>query len=207
MVADVSSGTSTQSRLQHADGGCGEAREVWHNQPDDRVFTAINRMMWADGHIVFPLSPVGDEFDRYYSISLTQPSPAPVMLTTTDGLIEDATSAALSADGRTLYYTTNATDIEKRPLGGPPPAGAARRISTDDVSIAPATAGVGKQVPCSFQRRQRRGGTSPSESGTTRVIFPTLPKTFPVAAHVTPETWCSGPPAWRSTTSSSGPKT
>ena len=32
----------------------------------------------------------------------------PVLLTTTDGLIEDQTSVALSADGKTLYYCTNA---------------------------------------------------------------------------------------------------
>lgn len=192
MVADVSSCTSTQSRLQHADGGCGEVREVWHNQPDDRVFTAINRMMWADDHIVFPLSPVGDEWDRYYAISLTQPSPTPVMLTTTNGLIENATSAALSADGKTLYYTTNATDIEKRHIWAVPTGGGAppRRISTDDgIETHPQPLASGKQVAVLYFNAAQPAsvGLVPAESGTTRVIFPTLPKTFPVAAHVTPE--------------------
>ncbi|HEV8149833.1 MAG TPA: S9 family peptidase, partial [Gemmatimonadales bacterium] len=99
MVADVSNCTSTRAREQHASGGCGEAREIWHNQPNDRVFTAITRMLWGDNHILFPLSPANDEYDRYYSISLTEPNPKPVMLTTTNGLIEDASSATLSADG------------------------------------------------------------------------------------------------------------
>lgn len=192
MVADVSSCTSTESRLQHADGGCGEVREVWHNQPDDRVFTAINRMMWADNHIVFPLSPVGDEWDRYYAISLTQASPTPVMLTTTNGLIEDATSAALSADGKTLYYTTNANDIEKRHIWAVPTAGGAppRQISTDDgIETHPQPLASGKQVAVLYFNAAQPAsvGLVPAESGTTRIIFPTLPKTFPVAAHVTPE--------------------
>jgi dipeptidyl-peptidase 4 len=55
-----------------------------------------------------------------------------VLLTTTDGLIEDATSVAFSADGRTMYYTTNAGDIERShiwavPVAGGPPAPAHER--------------------------------------------------------------------------------
>jgi hypothetical protein len=64
------------------------ARELWRNKPDDRVFTNIARMFSANGHIVFPLSPQTDEWDRYWSISITNPQPDPVMLTTADGLIE-----------------------------------------------------------------------------------------------------------------------
>ena len=43
-----------------------------------------------------------------------------MLLTTTDGLIEDQTSVALSADGKTLYYCTNAKDIERRHIWAVP---------------------------------------------------------------------------------------
>jgi len=192
MVADVSKCTSTEARVKHANGGCAEAREVWHNEPNERMFTAISRMLWGDGHIVFPLSPASDEFDRYYSISLTQPSPKPVMLTTTNGLIEDATSATLSADGKTLYYCTNANDIEKRHIWAVPVAGGAepRQISTDDgIETSPQPLASGKQLAVLYFNAAQPAsvGLVPASAGKTRVIFPTLPKDFPVAAHVTPE--------------------
>jgi hypothetical protein len=97
-----------------ADVATAGARELWHNAKDDSVFTNINVLVWADGHLLFPLSPASDEWDRYWSLSLAATNPSPVMLTTTNGLIENATSAALSKDGRTFYYCTNAGDIERR---------------------------------------------------------------------------------------------
>jgi len=192
MVADVSHCTATQARLEHADGGCGPAREVWHNQANDRVFTGITRMLWGGDYIVFPLSPANDEFDRYYSISLTQPSPTPVMLTTTNGLIEDATSATLSADGKTLYYCTNANDIERRHIWAVPVAGGAepKQISTDDgIETSPQPLASGKQVAVLYFNAAQPAsvGLVPASAGATRVIFPTLPKDFPIAAHVKPE--------------------
>lgn len=193
MVADVSYCTSTKAREQQANGGCGDAREVWHNQPNDQVFVAINRMMWGAGdHIVFPLSPATDEYDRYYSISLTEPSAAPVMLTTTNGLIEDATSAALSPDGGTLYYSTNANDIEKRHIWAVPTAGgeSPKQISTDaGIETHPQPLATGKQVAVLYFNAAQPAsvGIVPAGGGDTKVVFPTLPKDFPVAAHVTPE--------------------
>ena len=191
MVADVSNCTSTQARAAHANGGCGEAHEVWHNAPDDRVFTAINRMFWGGDRLVFPLSPANDEYDRYYSISVTTPG-APVKLTTTDGLIEDATSAMLSTDGKTLYYSTNANDIEKRHIWAVPVDGSAAptRVSTDDgIETYPQPLASGKQVAVLYFNAAQPAsvGLVPAQSGSTKLIFPTLPKQFPVAAHVTPE--------------------
>jgi dipeptidyl-peptidase 4 len=192
MVADVSSCTATNLRAQHANGGCGEARELWHNQPNDRVFTAINRMLWGGDYLVFPQSPANDEYDRYYSINLTQAQPTPVVLTTTNGLIEDATSAALSADGRTLYYSTNANDIEKRHIWAVPTAGGAepKQISTDDgIETSPQPLASGKQVAVLYFNAAQPAsvGLVPAAGAETKIIFPTLPKDFPVAAHVTPQ--------------------
>jgi len=50
-----------------------------------------------------PAAPV-DEWDRYYSLKVMDASARPVLLTTTDGLIEDRTSIALSGDSKTFYY-------------------------------------------------------------------------------------------------------
>ena len=84
-------------------------------------------------HIVYPVIPPNDDFERYYSIDISIKSARPVLLTTTNGLIEDATSACLSADGTTLYYCTNATDIERRHIWAVPVAGGTpRQISTGD---------------------------------------------------------------------------
>ena len=72
-----------------------------------------------------PPGPV-DEWERYYSINLATPNAQPVLLTTTDGLIEDQTSVAISAGRRTLYYCTNAKDIERRHIWAVPVAGGRR---------------------------------------------------------------------------------
>ena len=192
MVADVSRCTAARIREEHADGGCGPAHEIWHNQPNDRVFVAINRMLWGGDHLVFPLSPAGDEYDRYYSLSATQPGATPVMLTTTNGLIEDATSATLSADGKTLFYSTNANDIEKRHIWAVRVAGGGepKQISTDDgIETSPQPLASGKQVAVLYFNAAQPAsvGLVPAGAGNTRVIFPTLPKDFPVADHVTPQ--------------------
>jgi dipeptidyl-peptidase-4 len=146
-----------------ADVSTGEARELWHNRPNDRQFTTLNNARLAGETLVFPLTiggggrggrgrgaqaevppqsaqpeppPQGpvDEWDRYYALNLAAADPQPVLLTTTDGLIEDQTSVALSTDGKTLYYCTNAKDIERRHIwavpvsGGVPP----RQITSGD---------------------------------------------------------------------------
>src|SRR5205085_10003619 len=90
----------------------------------DSAFATMRTLLWAgNDQVLFPLSPPGDEWDRYYAISVANPASGPVMLTTTNGLIEDATSAALSRDGKTLYYCTNANDIEKRHIWAVPTSG------------------------------------------------------------------------------------
>src|SRR5206468_1324325 len=111
-------------------------------------FAFINTVVWADGYLLFPLSPVHDEWDRYYSISLNNPQAAPFVLTTTDGLIEGAGSAALSPDGRTLYYATNANDIERRHIWAVPVAGGTpKQLSTGDAAeTSPRPLASGKQI-------------------------------------------------------------
>ena len=169
----------------------GSAREVWHNAPDDRVFTNIQRMMWGGDALVFPESPADDEWDRYYALSVSTPMAQPKMLTTTNGLIEGATSATLSRDGRTLYYCTNASDIERRHIWAVPTAGGTpRQVSTGDgVETYPTPLSSGSRLAVLYfnARQPASVGLVPSEGGSPRVIYPSLTSTFPTNAHVTPQ--------------------
>ncbi len=72
----------------------------------------------------------------------------PVLLTTTDGLIEDQTSVALSADGKTFYYCTNAKDIDRRHIWAVPVAGGTPRQVTGGIGIEtwPTPLASGKQL-------------------------------------------------------------
>jgi dipeptidyl aminopeptidase/acylaminoacyl peptidase len=169
----------------------GEGRELWHNAPNDSVFTAISALVWADGHVIFPLAAATDEWERYYSISVGGSSAQPVMLTTTNGMIENATSAALSKDGRTLYYCTNAEDIERRHIWAVPVSGGTpRRVTTGNgIETHPQPLASGKQLAVLYYdaRTPASVALAPAEGGAARTFYPTLGKEFPTDAHVTPE--------------------
>jgi dipeptidyl aminopeptidase/acylaminoacyl peptidase len=177
--------------LMVADVATGTARELWHNQPKDRGFAGISRLQWGGDNIVFPLNPQGDEWERYFSINVTHPAKDPVMLTTTNGLIEDATSEALSSDGKTLYYCTNANDIEKRHIWAVPTAGGTPvQVSTDDgVETYPQPLASGRQLAVLYFNAAQPAsiGIVPTSGGNTRIVFPTLNRDFPQSAHVTPQ--------------------
>ena len=99
-------------------------------------------------------SAPNDEWDRYFSVSIDSPQPEPVLLTTTDGLINDSVAdrtfvtTAFSRDGKTFYYCTNAKDIEKRHIWAVPTSGGTpKQISTDDgVEVSPTPLASGKQI-------------------------------------------------------------
>jgi dipeptidyl-peptidase 4 len=147
-----------------------------------------------------PATPV-DEWDRYYALNVTDPSARPVLLTTTDGLIEDQTSIALSSDGKTFYYCTNAKDIERRhiwavPAGGGTPA----QITTGEgVETYPAPLASGKYlatISASWNMPQSVGVWKTGAPGTEgsaaaapaqKIIFPASRPGFPMDAHVKPE--------------------
>jgi len=176
--------------LMVADAATGLAREFWHNAPDDRVFTSANNMVWAGNQVIFPVTVPNDEWDRWYAVSLDGGDPVPLI--TTDGLIENATSVALSRDGgATLFYCTNAADIERRHIwmvataGGTP-----RRISTGDgIETYPQPLASGRQVAVIYMDARTPASIAlvPTAGGAPRTIFPTLGPEFPTAAHVVPE--------------------
>ncbi|MGH7594044.1 MAG: S9 family peptidase, partial [Gemmatimonadales bacterium] len=174
-----------------ADATTGAAHELWHNGSDDKVFTSVNRLYWEADHLVFPLSSPSDEWNRYYSITVRDAGARPVMLTTTDGLIEDATSAAFSADGRTLFYCTNAKDIEHRHIWAVPTAGGAapHQVSTGDgIETYPAPLASGRTIAVLYAdaRRPQSMALVPVSGGPPKVIT-ALPKNFPMAQEVVPQ--------------------
>ncbi|MEO7359959.1 MAG: DPP IV N-terminal domain-containing protein, partial [Gemmatimonadaceae bacterium] len=115
-------------RLMIADATTGDAKEVWHKAPRDSIFTSFNNMRWANNEVVFPVTVPHDEFERWYSLNVN--GGTPVRLTTTNGIIEDNTSVAISSDGKTFFYVTNSDDIERRHVYAVPTVGGTpRKIS------------------------------------------------------------------------------
>jgi dipeptidyl aminopeptidase/acylaminoacyl peptidase len=175
------------------DPATGEAEEVWHTTPDEQVFTGIRNIQWAAGRVIFNLDPPGDEWDRYHSIDLTRPNTdPPTLLTTTDGIIEGADSVALSKDGRTMFYTTNHGDIDRRHVFAVPTAGGEPKqvslgngIETYPVALA---SGTRFAALTADWNRPLSVGVINLADGEQTVIFPSpLPSAFPVDAHVVPE--------------------
>jgi dipeptidyl-peptidase-4 len=180
----------------------GEAEELWHNEPNDRLVGNINNPRLAGNYLVFPYNiggggrgggrgqppaeqPAGpvDEWDRYYSLEL-KPGARPTLLTTTDGLIEDQTSINLSPDGKTFYYSTNAKDIDRRHIWAVPVAGGApvqitggNGIETWPVPLASgkllATQTAGWNRPQSIGMWKLAGATTTLTAAQQTYVFPT----------------------------------
>ncbi len=201
--------------IMKANAATGEAEEVWHNQASDPIVTNISNAKLAGDYLVFTINlgggrgrrgrgvapvpqpaPVGpvDEWDRYYSLKLTDPAARPLMLTTTDGLIEDQTSVALSRDARTLYYCTNAKDIERRHIWAVPVSGGTpRQVTTGSgIETVPTPLASGKSLAtlsADWKMPQSLGiwSLSPSVAATQKIAFPASRKNFPMDAHVEPQ--------------------
>ncbi len=175
-----------------ADVATGNIREFWHNEPGERVYAAVNSIRWADKSVVFEVAVPNDEWERYFSIDIAGTNAAPVELTTTNGLIEDAVSVSYSADGKTFYYCTNAGDIERRHIWAVPTAGGTppRQVSTGDgVERDPTPLASGKKLAVLYFNAAQPASVAlvSTEGSAPRIIYPTLPKSFPVAEHVTPQ--------------------
>lgn len=198
-----------------------DAEEVWHNEPNDRTVTNVNNPQLAGNYIVFPGAAGGgrgggrgrgqqqqpaeepaapaapvDEWDRYYSLNYAVKGSKPVLLTTTHGLIENQTSVALSGDGTTFFYSTNAKDIDRRHIWAVPVAGGTPRQVTAGVGIetSPAPLASGKHLAtqsADWKRPQSIGVwnlASTSTQTAQKWVFPSNAqlKNFPLDLHVEP---------------------
>ncbi|HEX2166002.1 MAG TPA: prolyl oligopeptidase family serine peptidase [Longimicrobiales bacterium] len=166
------------------------ARVLWRNLPGDESFTRMSRVRRVGDHIVFQMNPEEDEWDRYWSISVTVPQQEPTLLTPTNGLIEDATSVAFSTDGSTMYYTTNAGDIERRHIWAVPVAGGEpRQLSSGtnaETHPQPLASGNSVAVLHFGARTPASVAILPADGGEATRVYPDL-SDFPVDAHVVPE--------------------
>jgi dipeptidyl-peptidase-4 len=144
-----------------------------------------------------PAAPV-DEWERYYALNVMDASARPVLLTTTDGLIENQTSIAFSADNKTFYYCTNAKDIERRHIWAVPVTGGTPvQITTGEgVETYPAPLASGKYLAtlsASWNMPQSLGVWKMGSEGLAgpalpqKIVFPVSRPGFPMDAHVKPE--------------------
>jgi dipeptidyl aminopeptidase/acylaminoacyl peptidase len=133
-----------------------------------------------------------DEWDRYYSVNLLDPAARPVLLTTTDGLIENQTSIALTADQKMFLYCTNAKDIERRHIwavavnGGVP----MQITEGEGVETYPTPLASGKYLvtlSADWNMPQSIGVWKHGTEGPQKIVFPVSMPGFPKDAHVKPE--------------------
>jgi dipeptidyl-peptidase-4 len=169
-----------------ADAATGEAHEFWHNTPGDRGFDTVTSIQWAgNDRVVFSAEP--EEWIRYYSVSVAEPA-APVMLTPGDGMVENV---GLSSDGKSLFYTTNAGDIDRRHVWRVPTAGGEPTQLTkgETIETYPAALASGNTVAVlsADARRPQSVGLVPARGGEARIIFPILSKDFPIGDEVVPQ--------------------
>ncbi len=172
-----------------ADAATGEAREFWHPPADDTTFSAVTTIQWAAGSVLFAAEP--EEWLRVYAVAVDAPATAPTPITPNEGFIEGAASTALSADGRTLFYSNNQGDIDRRHVWKVATAGGAPVQLTSGQGIetypVPLASGQYVAVLSADARRPQGVGLVPGAGGAPKIVYPTLPKEFPLDASVVPE--------------------
>ena len=94
-----------------ADVATGEAREVWHNKPNDQTFHASTRSSGRGDSLDLPGRARG--VDRYYSVQRgRRQRPIRIVLTPGDGMVEN--DLALERRHDAVTTATNAGDIDRR---------------------------------------------------------------------------------------------
>ena len=164
------------------------AKEIWHsgNQPDDSFpeltqetsfyFAANNRLLFVSEQ---------DGRNHLYSISMAGGQPG--LLTPGEFDVEDV---ALSADHRSILFSSNQNDVDRRHIGRVPLEGGPPQILTKGETFEwhPVETGDGKQVVCVGS-----SATIPAmpyrvtAQGREMIAPETLPPDFPSKQLVTPK--------------------
>ena len=174
------------------DVNTGDGHEFWHNQPNDPIFSNVQNFTWAGGHVVFQATRPNDEWERFFSVPVTDAvsTAGPTLLTSTNGMIEDASSWRISHDGRTFFYTTNVGDIDRRDIWAVPVAGGTPRQVTkgDGIETMPYPVASGKHVAVFYADAKVPQSVAlvPAAGGEENIVYPKLPSRFPLEAHVVP---------------------
>ncbi len=169
-----------------ADIATGKANKIWHDPLDDATFRTINQIVWAGDALVFRLER--NNWPHYYSVPVSgKPDVVPANITPGDGETE---FVGYSTDGRTLYYTSNVGDIDRRDLwatqtltGGP-----VQLTKGDGIETEPAALASGGQVAVFYSdaKRPRSVALVPAKGGAAKIITKLLPE-FPLEAQVVPQ--------------------
>lgn len=173
-----------------ADAASGEANEFWHNEPGDKQFANVNAIAWAGAdHVVFGAEP--EEWARYFSVSVSGATKAPIVLTPGDGAVDANEGIPLSKDGKYLFYCTNAGDIERRHIWKVPTAGGTAEAVTkgDTIETYAAALASGSRVALlrADATHPQSLGIVAASGGEVKTIFPVLPKEFPLTSEVAPQ--------------------
>jgi len=171
-----------------------EVKEFWTNDTTPPAAGAPqitpNNFRWEGDVVVFQQPVPFDDWDRYYAIKIDEPNAKPFNLITTNGMVEGATSVTFSADGKTMFYCTNATDIEHRHIWSVPTSGGTPKqlTSGNGIHTSPVAMGSGKYLGVlhATAKQPELVAVLPTVGGTARVIEK-LPTEFPMDAHVVPE--------------------
>ena len=169
----------------------GEAHEFWHPVSEDPIYNsvnAVNAIQWAGDVVLFTAEP--EEWLRFYAVSLSGATTTAKPITPGEGLIEGVAFTSLSADGRTLYYCSNLGDIDRRHVWKVPTSGGepVQLTRGEEIETYPVVLPSGRVAVLSAgARRPQSVGIVPASGGPARIIFPALPKEFPLDAHVVPQ--------------------
>jgi dipeptidyl aminopeptidase/acylaminoacyl peptidase len=167
-------------------GGCTNGRGARNSgaMTQRAAPSAPSTIQWAGNHVIFTTQMPNDEYDRYFSVALDGSTKEPVMLTTTNGIIEDASSINVSPDGQTLFYTTNHGDIDRRDIFSVSTGGGTPRQVTETPAIEtqPVPLPSGK-VAVVCRRRVPQSVRSYRSRSSATVVYPTF--AYP-RAHVEP---------------------
>jgi dipeptidyl aminopeptidase/acylaminoacyl peptidase len=171
-----------------------QVKEFWSNDslpPDPaKPYIFPTNFEWQGDVVVFRQPVPNDDWDRFYAIKVDEPGAKPFNLITTDGMIEGGTSVAYSADGKTMYYCTNAGDIEHRDIWSVPTSGGTPKQLThgDGIETSPVTMGSGRYLGVLYAtaKQPELVAVLPAAGGSARAIEK-LPAEFPMSAHVVPQ--------------------
>ncbi len=180
----------TPFAIRVAEMGTGTARELWHSPGDDGGFAQYypaHPLRWAGANRLVFYSE-HDGWMHIYALPLEGGTPVDL----TPGRAE-AEQSELSADGRTLYFSGNLQDIERRHLwrvstaGGPPQAiTSGPGIETDPLPLADGTTLLCRRA--TFDRPPAVTLVGLTDRKTRTVSPATLPAEYPSGRLVSPRT-------------------
>jgi len=170
-----------------ADVESGKAEKVWHNPLDDQSFLAIRQITWAGDSLVFQLER--NNWRHYYSVPVSGGADSiPTNLTPGEG---EAEFVGFSPDGKTLYYTANVGDIDRRDLWQSPTSGGApvQLTKGEGIETEPAPLASGRSIAVFYSdaKRPRCVALVPAQGGDAQIINSKLSSDFPLESHVIPE--------------------